>query len=153
MRPLSLIASFGLLVTALGADDKDDKAAEVKKLQGTWKIVSGEFSGKPLTPPQLGIDTIVVAGGKMTLKLGEREVAVYGFDVMPDKKPKQMVWTKEEGDKKGAHPLIYELDGTKLKLCFPMLGKKAPAEAPKAPESFDTKDKPLGLLAAEKKDK
>ena len=153
MRPLCLIASFGLLVASLRADEKDDKAAEVKKLQGTWTIVSGEFSGKALTPPQLGIDTIVVAGEKMTLRRGDKEVAAYPFEVHPDKKPRVMVWTKQQGGKEGKLPVIYELDGAKLKVCFPLLGTTPPKEAPKPPESFETKDKPFGLFVAEKKEK
>lgn len=138
-------------IAVLRADDNDAKAAEIKKLQGTWKVKSGEFSGKALTPPELGIDTLVVAGEKMTLKLGEKEVASYPFELFPDRKPKGMVWTKEQDGKKATHPLIYEIDGATLKICFPMLGKKAPAEAPTAPENFDTKGKPLGLIVAEKK--
>jgi uncharacterized protein (TIGR03067 family) len=156
MRPIRLIATYVFLLAAastLSAQDKDAKAAEVKKLQGTWKVKSGEFSGKALTPPELGIDTLVVAGEKMTLKFGEKEVASYPFEVFPDRKPKGMVWTKEQDSKKATHPLIYEIDGATLKLCFPMLGKKAPAEAPKPPENFETKGKPLGLVVAEKADK
>jgi uncharacterized protein (TIGR03067 family) len=148
---ITLLSAF----TALHAQDKKNdtaaEAAEIKKLQGTWKVTSGEFSGKALTPAELGIDALVVAGETMTLKHGEREVAKYPFEVIPDRKPKGMVWTKEQDGKKATHPLIYEIDGTTLKICFPMLGKKAPAEAPKPPESFDTKGKPLGLLIAEKK--
>lgn len=157
MRTACHILSCVLLLSAIATlnaqekGDKDASAAEIKKLQGTWKVKSGEFSGKALTPPQLGIDTLVVAGEKMTLKLGEKEVASYPFEVFPARKPKEMVWTKEQEGKKATHPLIYEIDGASLKICFPMLGKRAPAQAPTPPENFETKGKPLGLIVAEKK--
>lgn len=99
---------------------------------------------------QIGIDRIVVAGDKMTLKSGDKDVAVYVFEVMPDKKPKGIVWTKEQDKKSVKLPVIYELDVEKLKLCFPLLGTEPPKQALKPPENFDTKDKPLGLLVAEK---
>jgi uncharacterized protein (TIGR03067 family) len=156
MKLLSPILTFSLLVgsTALRADEKDGKAAEVKKLQGTWKVVSGEFSGKAMTPKELQIDAIVVAGDKMTLKYGDKELATYPFEVYPDRKPKGLLWTKEvKGQPKGTHPVSYEIDGTKLKLCFPLLGPTPPKEAPKPPENFDTKGKPLGLIVAEKEKK
>jgi uncharacterized protein (TIGR03067 family) len=147
---------FATLALLLGAccaapaQDKDANAAEVKKLQGTWKITSGEFMGKTMTPKELGIDTIVIADTKMRLKNGDREVALYSFALFPDRKPKEMVWTKD-GAKGGKLPAIYELDGTKLKLCFPLLMKTPLKEAPKPPASFETKGKPLGMLVAEKK--
>jgi uncharacterized protein (TIGR03067 family) len=139
-------------VAALHAQDKNDKnakAAELEKLQGTWKVTSAEFSGKAMTPKEIGIDTIVVKDAKMTLRNGDKEVAVYPFELLPDRKPKGMIWTKE-GPKGGKLPAIYELDGTKLKLCFPLLKSTPLKEFPKL-ENFDTKGKPLGLLIAEKK--
>jgi len=134
--------------SVLRADDKADKAAEVKKLQGTWKVVSAEFMGMPKKPKEIGIDTIVVTGEKMTLKNGDKEVAVYPFELLPERKPKGMVWTKE-GPNGGKLPLIYELDQAKLKICVPLLSATPPKEAPKFPESFETKDKPIGVIVAE----
>lgn len=162
MNTLSRTVALALLVVvacSARADDEKEKAAkaraeELKQLQGTWKIVSAEFSGKPMEVKAIGIDRIVVAGDKMTLRNGEKEVDTYRFDVYPDRKPKGMLWKK--GVKKGTderfgqHPVIYEIDGTKLKLCFPLLGTEKPKDPPKPPESFDTKDKPLGLLVAER---
>jgi uncharacterized protein (TIGR03067 family) len=150
MRLTSMLLVVGAASTLSAADDTDAKAAEVKKLQGTWTIVSGEFSGKAMTPKDVGLDKIVVTGEKMALMRGDKEVAVYPFEVHPDKKPRGMTWTKKMGEKEGKLPVIYELDGTKLKICFPLLPGKPAEKPPTPPENFETKDKPLGLVIAEK---
>ena len=156
--PMRPIATFALLLGAactLSAQDKDAKdakAAELKKFQGTWTITSGEFMGKAMTPMELGLDQIVVTGEKMVLKRGDKEVAVYTFELQPDWKPKGLVWTKE-GPMGGKLSAIYETDGTKLKICFPLLMKTPLKEAPTPPENFETKGKTLGLIVAEKSDK
>jgi uncharacterized protein (TIGR03067 family) len=153
MRPIRLILAYTVLIaisTDLGADDNDDKAAEIKKLQGTWTVASGEFMGKAMTPRELGIDTIVVEKSRMTLKNGDKEVAVYPFELFPDRKPREMIWTKK-GPKGGKLSVIYEIDGAKLRICFPLVPGKPGGKPAEPPKKFETKDKPLGLLVAEKK--
>ena len=156
MKIVPSVLTLWVLTTGIGvfaappADEKEDKAKEAKKLQGTWKIVAAEFSGKKMEIKDVGIDRIVVSGEKMTLKNGDKEVATYTFELYPDRKPKGLLWKKETKEGTGLHPTIYEIDGTKLKLCFPLLSAEKPKEAPKPPESFDTKGKPLGLLVAER---
>jgi uncharacterized protein (TIGR03067 family) len=156
MKVLPSLLTLWLLTTGIGIvappppDEKEDKAQEAKKLQGTWKIVSAEFSGKRREVKDIGIDRIVVAGEKMTLKNGDKEVATYTFELYPDRKPKGLLWKKKTKEGTGRLPTIYQIDGTTLKLCVPLLTAEKPKEAPKPPESFDTKDKPLGLLIAER---
>jgi len=156
MKMLPSVLTLWLLTSSIGGaaplppDEKEHKAKEAKKLQGTWKIVSAEFSGKRREVRDIGIDRIIVSGEKMTLKNGDQEVATYTFELYPDHKPKGLLWKKETKEGIGLHPTIYEIDGTKLKLCFPLLSTEKPKEAPKPAESFDTKDKPLGLLVAER---
>jgi uncharacterized protein (TIGR03067 family) len=156
MKVLPSLLTLWLLTNGIGTvappppDEKGDKAQEAKKLQGTWKIVSAEFSGKRGEVKDIGIDRIVVAGEKMTLKNGDKEVATYTFELYPDRKPKGLLWKKKTKEGTGLLPAIYQIDGTTLKICFPLLTAEKPKETPKPPESFDTKDKPLGLLIAER---
>ena len=56
-------------VTAPAAD-KD----EVKALDGTWQVVSQTTDGKADEIAKDGGDTVVVSGGKYTIKHGDREV-------------------------------------------------------------------------------
>ena len=39
-----VLALAGLLI---GADKKDDAKGDVKKIEGSWKMVSGQFGGQP----------------------------------------------------------------------------------------------------------
>ena len=95
MSPIRCIVTCALLVVAAstlsGADEKDDKATEVKKLQGTWTIASGEFSGNAMTAKDLrrSIDRGDRAGEMVFMK-GDKEVAAYPFEVFPDKKPRDL---------------------------------------------------------------
>jgi uncharacterized protein (TIGR03067 family) len=131
-------------------DEVRAKAEETKKLQGRWKIVRVEMAGQEIPLKEADLDEIVVVGEKMTFKEGDKESFTVGFEVYPNSKPKGMLWKKETEEGTGTHPLVYEIDGTKLRLCFPLLTKKAPKEAPKPPEGFDTKGKPLVLVVAER---
>lgn len=151
MKMLPMVLILSLLATGIvGAappDEAADKAREAQQLQGTWKIVAAEFSGMRKAAGEIGIDQIVVSGETMTLKRGDQAVATYKFELYPDRKPKGLLWKKEG---QGLLPTIYEIDGAKLKLCFPLLGTEEPAAPPQTPQSFDTQDKPLGLLIAER---
>src|SRR5262245_48630733 len=110
MKMLPSVLTLWLLTTGIGGvaspppDGKEDKAKEVKKLQGTWKIVSAEFSGKRREVKDIGIDRIVVSGEKMTLKNGDQEVATYTFELYPHRKPKGLLWKKETKEGTGLHP-------------------------------------------------
>ena len=78
MKMLPSVLTLWLLTTSIGSaapqppDEKEDKAKEAKKLQGTWNIVSAEFSGKRREVKDIGIDRIIVSGEKMTLKNGNQ---------------------------------------------------------------------------------
>ncbi len=152
MKHFTLLIAIAITFSAATAQDKkpaeNAKADELQKFQGAWKITTAEFSGKVMTPKEVGIDTIEVKDQMMTLKNGNKEVASYPFEVFPDKKPKGLIWHNEK--QKADLPLIYEIDGAKLRICFPLLPANGAKEPPTPPANFDTKDKPLGLLIAER---
>jgi uncharacterized protein (TIGR03067 family) len=145
-----LVAAVGLLL--LGADAPKDKEAakdEAKKLEGTWKVVSGEAGGMKVEDEKL-LKEIVFQGDKLTLKQdkGGQEGT---FRVDPSQKPKALDFIVTRDGKDLTIPLIYSLDGDELKVVIPLV-EPGKLKDVKRPDSFETKDKPLILLTA-KRDK
>src|SRR5262249_3347265 len=94
LHGLVLVVVAGLLVAA------DDAKDELKKLEGTWSMVSGEKDGKKL-------DADVIKGAKLVIKGDEHDVKV-GADIFkgthkidPSKKPKTIDAMDKEGPFKG----------------------------------------------------
>jgi uncharacterized protein (TIGR03067 family) len=101
---------------------KDDVAGkEAARLKGTWKTVTGEIDGQPLSPPEKQTNW-VITGDKITWE-GARGNAqtVWTFKVDPKKKPTEIELQTGRQILKG----IYELDGNTLLVC---LGKDRPSE-------------------------
>lgn len=132
-----------LVALLLAADAPQDEAVqqELKKLQGTWKVISFEVGGMDQTakgPKEILIKDDELQGLAPNVK----------FRVDPAKKPKTLDLI-DKGDAKKIFPLIYELKGDELRIVIPLVpaGK---GEAPKRPDSFETKDKPLALITAKR---
>jgi uncharacterized protein (TIGR03067 family) len=145
---LSASAGVLLVLGVLSAGDAQPgtKATkeEMAKLQGTWKIVAAQAAGKELP---VGEGTrLVVNRDAMALKQGGKELAAWTFTVDPSRKPRAMDWIM--GEEKASLPAIYSLEGDDLRICFPLLPTKGQKTKVKItrPESFETKDKPLGLF-------
>jgi uncharacterized protein (TIGR03067 family) len=132
---------------SLGAAQEDAAKKELQRLQGTWKILSSEQVGKKVSLKDLGIDQIVVKDDRMTLRASGKGVAEYRITVDPAQKPMAMDWLNEKA--KSSLPAIYAQEGKELRLCFPML-KTVPIKRPDRPDSFETRDKPWGLIVAER---
>jgi len=132
-----------MVALLLAADAPKDEAVqqEVRKLQGTWKVVSFEASGTDQTAK--GPKEIVIKGDEL------RGLAPnVSFRIDPAKKPKTLDLI-DKGDSKKIFPLIYELKDDELKIVFPLV-QASKGEQPKRPDSFQTKDKPLALLTAKR---
>ena len=114
-----LILSAGLL---LAADAKDDVAAEIKKLEGTWIVESFESKGK-VSDKEKGQEFIVTAD-KMGLKKPNGKIEEVSYTIDPAKKPKVI----DLSAGKEMIPGIYELDGDTLKICFAEDSKDRPTE-------------------------
>jgi uncharacterized protein (TIGR03067 family) len=150
MRPKALlIVIAGFLVAA---DAKEDK--ELKNLQGTWKVVSGETGGVKVPADKLKDAVLVIDGDKfiMTDRGKEKEGKTLTFKIDLSKRPKQLDLTDPKEKDAKPVPCIYALDGDELKLCIPLvpLGKK---EDVQRPASFDTKDKLLMLMVCQREKK
>ncbi len=141
-----LLMIVSLLVPAQDAPQTAIKE-ELQRLQGTWKTLTGEKLGRKVDIKELGIDQLVIKGDRMTLRGDGMDKAEFRITIDPSHKPKHMDWRNEK--EKESLPVIYAIEGKKLTMCFPML-KSEPIPKPHRPQSFETKDKPLGMIIAER---
>ncbi len=121
IRALILLAGSGLFQSAW-ADDP--ASAEAKKLEGEWKLVSGQFHGQtsdlkdPLQPDDY--PTWTIQGTKFTHYNPAKDGWV-AFKLDPDKTPKEIdpirrpVGTGRNRTTRG----IYKLVGDRLIICSP----------------------------------
>lgn len=122
-----LVLSVGLLIAA---DAKDDDAAkkELKKLSGTYVLVSGESKGEKLPEKQIKGISLVIEGDKYTLRIGDKTLS--GTQkIDPTKRPKEIEAMDTEGPNKGKTILgIYKLEKDEFTVCFAATGKDRPKE-------------------------
>lgn len=130
MKRLTGVLLLACAALASGADDKKDDAAkgDLKKLQGTWMLVSMEIDGKTAPAEQTKHVKSVVEGNKVTVSFKDEVKAAATFTVDASKKPKAMDATAIMGPNKGKTSLaIYDIDGDTFKICSSE-GKKRPTE-------------------------
>lgn len=127
-----LIAAVALLVAA---DAKEDVAKELKKLEGTWKVVAVEARGMKVPEDKLKGAAVIIKGDRITMADPGKGAKDLVFKIDPTRKPKHINLTDPK--EKDTAPAIYALEGNELRICVPLAMKDA-----KRPESFDTKDKP-----------
>jgi uncharacterized protein (TIGR03067 family) len=118
------------------AKEPPEAAGERQKLQGTWAAVSGETDGQPVPEDSVKQVRVIIKGDEIHFKPNRTENKVT-FTLDPTKKPKLMSGTAQDGPDKGKTvPMIYELDGDRLKLCFDTkAGEKQPTEFATKPGS------------------
>jgi uncharacterized protein (TIGR03067 family) len=139
-RHALLFLAVSLLPTGAGwlfaAQDQGDAVKkELEKLQGTWKLVSGETNGEQFTADEVGY-TITFTGDKFVVKRGNDVVRAGTQKLDPTKEPRSVDAQVTEGEGRGTTMLgIYELDGDTLKACFDPNGKKRPTEFKTSPDS------------------
>jgi uncharacterized protein (TIGR03067 family) len=110
---------------AIGADDKKDDAAkeELKKMEGTWLLVSGESNGEMMPAEMVKTIKAVLKGDKLSIHFGDNMVFEGTMTVDPSKKPKTMD-TVSAKDKNVKGVAIYELDGDSFKICVGTKGER-----------------------------
>src|SRR5436189_4247036 len=111
-RSALLVLVVGFLVAA---DDAND---ELKKLEGSYTMVSSEQKGEKLPEETVKTATLVMEGDKHTAKVGT--VTIVGtHKVDPSKKPATIEASDTEGPFKGKTRLgIYKLEGDQFTFCF-----------------------------------
>jgi uncharacterized protein (TIGR03067 family) len=132
------------VVKVFAADYPPSKAAraEVKKLQGAWKIIGAEANGKKLPVDQAGFDALTFSGYNVHLHQGKTSFS-FGLALDPEKKPRTLDLVGNQ-----VLPCIYALDDNKLRLQLPARGKDGKFQRP---ESFDTAQTKGHLLIAERR--
>jgi uncharacterized protein (TIGR03067 family) len=134
----NLVAGVVACLVAVGVALAGDAAAERKKLEGSWKAVSGQQGGKELSKEQLVSlefkgDNLVLHGKK------------YEFTLDPDKKPKEIdvkggfnVKGESDPKAKGVKKGIYDLKDDTLTLCLTPPNRPRPTkfESPKGDDTL-----------------
>ncbi len=97
-------------------------------LSGTWKPAEAELAGTRL--PEAAVASFRLELGKGTYALKGAESPDSGtFTTDASKKPRTMDIVGVDGPNKGRTiPCIYEFDGTTLRICYDLSGKKRPEE-------------------------
>jgi uncharacterized protein (TIGR03067 family) len=113
----TLLTSSFLLGSA-GA--QDDAKGDHEKIQGTWKVVSAEDSGRKAPDEAVKTIKLVITKDKIAYKFGDDKMTEMTYKLDATKKPRWIDLTK--GDKTTLG--IYQLEGDNLKICFPEGGKK-----------------------------
>ena len=122
-----------VLTLLIAADDKGAKA-ELKKLEGTWQLVSEVMDGKEQPADYVKrIRWTFDDKGHWRVEDGGKVQFTGDLTVYPDRNPKAADSTlTNEGDQKGKIiRAIYELDGDTLKECWTVERERPRAIDPK----------------------
>lgn len=124
----------------------DDAPAEVKALEGTWKVVRMEAFGKQMEPPPGSPDQANVKDGQATFLSGGKELATFkNLKLATDPAvPKSLNLLREDRD---FLPCLYTLKDDEWIIAMPLIStSKKPTDSLPRPESFDSTGKPVGIL-------
>jgi uncharacterized protein (TIGR03067 family) len=125
ITPTALIVALALAVATLNAGDdakekakKDIIAQELKRLEGTWELVSEVYDGKKVEQPASMVVRAEIRGEDYAVSRGGRVFARAKLKVDPVKKPKTLDMEATEGPVKGkTFFAVYELKGDELRVC------------------------------------
>lgn len=108
-RNALLILVVGLLIAA-DAKENDAGKNEVKKLEGTYVMVSGEAKGEKLPEKTIKNAKLTIEGNKHIAHVGE-DTIIGTHKLDPTKKPKEIDAMDTEGPFKGTTTLgIYKVE-------------------------------------------
>jgi uncharacterized protein (TIGR03067 family) len=88
-------------------------AADLAKLQGTWKLVGGEAGGGRLPVELIGEQRFTIRGNKMTSAVAGKVEETEEFTLDASKSPKGIQLTGKDGKGIG----VYELSDNEFKFC------------------------------------
>jgi uncharacterized protein (TIGR03067 family) len=136
MKARYLGIPFVGLALAAGVAAEDTGKADLKRLEGTWRMTSVEIDGKKIPPDDLKPMSVVFRGDTYTVKNDDKEVEKGTQKLDPSQTPKTIDAHVVEGSDKGKDQLgIYELSGDTLKVCFAAAGQERPKEFASKPGS------------------
>src|SRR5262245_34035246 len=136
-RTLVLLVGVPLLVGFAPApkpkDPKDVAKEELKKLQGTWAVVSLERAGRLRT--RLGYEQVVVKGHSWcSYRAGHAEEPLtLALDPKATPKTLDFLWERPPGRRpRVCYWGVYHLDGGTLKVCYVSALSLSSRDRPKA---------------------
>ena len=136
---LKVLAMLVVAGSLLGADAPRD----AEKLQGSWKVVSAEDSGRKAAEETIKHLRWAVTKDAISYKVGNKTTR-WAYKLDPARKPKWIDLT--EGDR--TRLAIYELEGDTLKVCF------AEGMQKERPTAFESKpNSPNDVLIVLKREK
>jgi uncharacterized protein (TIGR03067 family) len=121
---LCLCLCVGASLHAFAAGSTDD----AKTIQGSWKPVTAELAGQPMTDTVLKSISLKLDNGKYEASVGgQSDKGAYTLDSAA--KPKGMTITGTAAPNSGkTFPAIYELKDDTLRICYDLSGAKRPTE-------------------------
>jgi uncharacterized protein (TIGR03067 family) len=132
--PFAVLTGLWLLAPG-GAEAQDNNLheQELKRLQGTWVLVSGEVQGKKVAPEDIKASRMTYAGDTLTLTTPHQSgqpITARLKRLDPKKAPREMDWVRSAGPAAGrTTQAIYEFDGEdQYKVCFDPSGNGRPKE-------------------------
>ncbi len=144
---VALVSTLALSVVLVSAQDAEK---DLKKIEGTWRMVSGSDKGKPIPAEALEKVEMLAKfkGNTYELHIFGKKVESGTIKVDTKKKPMYFDSTVVEGkdDEKGKTQLgIFEMKGDKLRILLGLAGAK---ERPKSFE--DAKEESFSLIEMKK---
>jgi len=139
MRRFAAAALFlALVLPAARGDDKDDA---VKKLDGTYQVVSVLVGGKADDSKKDEVKSFVIKDGSITIKLDKRD-EVANFTLDSSKKPAHLNLTPKDGKEtlKGIYETKETDKGLELTIAFPH------NENAERPKDFKGEDKDVVVV-------
>jgi uncharacterized protein (TIGR03067 family) len=130
LQVLALIPLFVPLAPVVTAEDNRGGLGEkmLKKLEGTWVLVSGEQDGKPLSQELVAKSRLIIKGNHHTVQLGG-DTLMGTHTIDPVRRPRTIDSTDTAGPFQGQTLRgIYELKGDTFRVCFAAPGKERPTE-------------------------
>jgi uncharacterized protein (TIGR03067 family) len=148
LPPLVLVGLLG----AAGGPAADRAGEELKKLEGTWKVVAMEVSGKPVPAGKLPVEKFIIKGDQVVLRERGKDKKA-GIRVDPTREPRALDLLLPHGKERVTWKGIYALKGDELKICMPVAVAKGTSLPPidqlgARPDSFSTKGRARTLIVA-----
>ena len=108
---------------------------DMKTLQGTWTLVSGEKDGEPLPEQDVKDSKLTIVGDTHTVQVGDMKLK--GTQKLDSTKtPKQIDANDTEGPTIGLNFGIYEITPAgDFRVCFAPTGKERPTDFVTKPDS------------------
>jgi uncharacterized protein (TIGR03067 family) len=138
------VVSVLFVPALLLAGEPNETEKLLKKLEGTWNVVSWERDGKPAPAKELKGMYMIFAKDTLTIKQGKKTLGMGTFKVNTGQKPHAIDY-KEGKDIISVYDVgIFQIDGDTMKYC-------TTADVKKRPTKFDSKQGWLFVLKKEKK--